>query len=100
MTEIRKITGIVPTNKAAVEAAFAGIEPGSLKPIWPSSPTPIIIRSILRTEWSYEAQYSETLSSEMVPSGMWMFSGRMSMWLRKSSWMRKLRLCCSVERMG
>ena len=27
MTEIRKITGIVPTNKAAVEAAFAGIEP-------------------------------------------------------------------------
>ena len=23
MTEIRKITGIVPTNKAAVEAAFA-----------------------------------------------------------------------------
>ena len=30
MTEIRKITGIVPTNKAAVEAAFAGIEPQAL----------------------------------------------------------------------
>lgn len=30
MTEIRKITGIVPTNKAAVEAAFAGIEPQAI----------------------------------------------------------------------
>ena len=29
-----------------------------------------------RTEWSYEAQYSETRSSGTVPSGMCTFSGK------------------------
>ena len=60
-------------------------EPCSLKPTWPFSPKPITIRSILRIDLSRFAQYSETSLSGIVPSGMCMFSGRMSMCLRNSS---------------
>ena len=75
-------------------------EPCSLKPTWPFSPKPIIMRSILRIDLSRFAQYSETSLSGIVPSGICTFSGCMSICLRNSSWIRKLRLCCSVRRMG
>ena len=63
-------------------------EPGSLKPTCPCSPMPMIIRSILRIDFSYSAQYSEISLSGTWPLGMCIFSGRMSICLRKSSCIR------------
>ena len=66
--------------------------PASLKPTWPSSPMPITSRSRFRAFLSNSAQYWETNSWGTVPSGMWMFSLRMSTLSSSISWRRWLRL--------
>ena len=65
-------------------------EPGSLKPMCPERPMPRIWRSMPPASLmacSYCAQWAGMSASVISPEGMLMFSGLMSMWLKRFWWM-------------
>ena len=67
-------------------------EPGSLKPMCPVRPMPKSCRSRPPAAFilaSYFWQNSLTFSFSTVPSGMLMFSGRMSTWSKRYSFMKR-----------
>lgn len=76
---------VTSVSWTALVREFFG-DPGSLKPMCPVRPMPRIWRSMppaFLIFCSYCAQWAGVSSGVTFPDGRWMFSGLMSMWLKR-----------------